>query len=157
MITSIIVYLFGPDLHDFCMALDFCCLHASPLPVYSSLMYKNAVMLRYNTIFCQLEISDRDVTKWRRGWDTSVLPRPSLQAWKTGRCMHSVSNIFYSSLRSPRSCIYSLCWWEIRRSGCWQIWLHQDSLESQGRIQRLKKGGHTYRADFHWCGARRTQ
>ena len=44
MITSIIVYLFGPDLHDFCMALDFCCLHASPLPVYSSLMYKNAAM-----------------------------------------------------------------------------------------------------------------
>ena len=62
MITSIIVYLFGPDLHDFCMDLDFCCLHASPLPVYSSLMYKNAAMLRSNTIFCQLEISDRDVT-----------------------------------------------------------------------------------------------
>ena len=62
MITSYIVYLFGPDLHDFCMALDFCCLHASPLPVHSSLCTKMLPCSDIITIFCQLKISDRDVT-----------------------------------------------------------------------------------------------
>ena len=46
-------------------------------------------MLRYNAIFCQLEISDRDVTKWRQGWDSSALPRPSLQAWKTAWSLYA--------------------------------------------------------------------
>ena len=54
MYTSIIVFLFGPDLHDFCMALEFCCLHASPLPVHSSL-YKNVAMLRYNNNLLPVE------------------------------------------------------------------------------------------------------
>ena len=60
MITSIIVFLFGPDLHDFCMALDFCYLHASPLPVHSSLCIK--ILLRSDkiSIFRQLKISEQD-------------------------------------------------------------------------------------------------
>ena len=89
MITSIIVFLFGPDLHDFCMALDFCCLHASPLPVHSSLCIKMLLCSDIISIFRQLKISDQDVTKGRLGWDTSVLLRPSLRARKTGHCMHS--------------------------------------------------------------------
>ena len=122
MITSIIVYLFGPNLHDSCMALDFCCLymclHFLYIPLSCIKMLLRSDIIK---IFCQLEISDRDVTKWRQGWDSSALPRPSPQARKTGRCMQGVSNIFYwrtASPRSLRSCIYSLWWWEIRRSGC---------------------------------------
>ena len=46
------------------------------------------------------EINDRDVTKWRQVWDTSALPWPSLQARKTGHCMHSVSIIFYWRMAS---------------------------------------------------------
>ena len=62
MITSIIVFLFGPDLHDFCMALDFCYLHASPLPVHSSLCIKILLCSDIISIFHQLKISDQDVT-----------------------------------------------------------------------------------------------
>ena len=55
MITSIIVYLFGPRLHDFCMALDLYCLHASPLPVHFSLCRKMLLCSDIITIFCQLK------------------------------------------------------------------------------------------------------
>ena len=84
-------------------ALDFCYPHAFPLPVHSSLCIKMLLCSDIISIFRQLKISDRDVTKGQQGWDTSALRRPSLWARKTGHCMDSVSNIFYWWKASPRS------------------------------------------------------
>ena len=72
-------------LHDFCMALDFLlstCVSTSCTP---SLCVK--------MLLCSFENHDRYVTNGDEDGIRRSLSRLALQAWKTGRSMHSVSNI----------------------------------------------------------------